>query len=142
MEPALTDREIGFVVGLLVGEGSFNINRQTPRSGAQVTLKMNTRHEKTLRWMHEKFPGSQLYGPYDHGGRRYLQWMARSAYLRDVFAPFLARHVDLMDDHVRARFETMCRSWEQPLEPEQPQRQLTPWESTGINSDVSGQAFS
>lgn len=68
-----TQFEIGYLVGLLVGEGHFGGDGRSP----QVTLRMHVRHEAIFRWIERTFPGGRLYGPYDHGGRHYLQWMAR-----------------------------------------------------------------
>ena len=69
----LSEFDRGFVVGLLVGEGSFGGDGKQP----QVTLRMHTRHEALFLWLMERFPRSRLYGPYNHGGRSYYQWMAR-----------------------------------------------------------------
>ena len=74
-----TQFDVGFLVGLLVGEGHFGGDGRQ----AQVTLRMHVRHEAIFRWLERTFPGGRLYGPYHHGGRDYLQWMARGPYLRD-----------------------------------------------------------
>jgi hypothetical protein len=72
-----------------------------------VTLRMHTRHERLFRWLLEMF-GGRLYGPYDHGGRKYFQWMVRGRELSEQLLPLLARHWALLDDHIRSRVETMC----------------------------------
>lgn len=82
-----TDLEIGQLVGILVGEGHFGGDGRQP----QITLRMHVRHEALFRWIDRTFPGGKVYGPYDHGGRRYLQWMARGAFLRDTILPLLER---------------------------------------------------
>jgi hypothetical protein len=95
----------GFLVGLLVGEGSFGGDGKQP----QVTLRMHVRHEALFRWLMERFPATRLYGPYHHGGRSYYQWMARgSALVRDVL-PLLdeAFASATLDDHAAARFAQM-----------------------------------
>lgn len=84
-----SDLEIGLLVGVLVGEGSFGGDGRQP----QVTLRMHTRHEALFTWIGHTFPGGRLYGPYDHGGRSYYQWMARGAFLRDELVPLLDRHL-------------------------------------------------
>jgi hypothetical protein len=82
----MTDYEIGLFVGLLIGEGHFGGDGRQ----AQVTLRMHTDHEALFRWILRTVPeGGRLYGPYEHGGRRYYQWMARGPYLRDVIVPIL-----------------------------------------------------
>ena len=83
----LSDFDVGFFVGLMVGEGHFGGDGRAP----QVTLRMHTDHAAVFDWLVERFPGSRLYGPYDHGGRRYYQWMARGTYLRERLIPLLDR---------------------------------------------------
>jgi hypothetical protein len=80
-----TDFEKGVLIGLLVGEGHFGGDGRQP----QVTLRMHTRHQAIFHWLERTFPGGRLYGPYHHGGRDYLQWMARGSYLRDHLLPIL-----------------------------------------------------
>jgi len=99
--------EAGLLFGLLVGEGHFGGDGRQ----AQVTLRMHVRHEKLFRWLEESFPEGRLYGPYNHGGREYFQWMARGHFLRDVLVPFLAARRTFMDAYVAARFDTMCERY-------------------------------
>ncbi len=84
-----TERDEALLVGLLIGEGHFGGDGRQP----QVTLRMHTRHEALFRWIERTFPGGRLYGPYDHGGRSYYQWMARGRFLRDELLPLLDRHL-------------------------------------------------
>jgi hypothetical protein len=105
-DDGLSPFDIGFFVGLLVGEGHFGGDGRQ----AQVTLRMHVDHEAVFRWLMGRFPESRLYGPYDHSGRRYYQWMARSAVLRDTIVPLLDRY--LRPEHserVWRRFEAMKR---------------------------------
>ena len=100
----LTDFDRGLLVGLLVGEGHFGGDGRQP----QITLRMHTDHEALFHWLMDKFPGGRLYGPYDHSGRRYFQWMARGPFLRDVIVPILAER--LRPEHserVYGRFQDM-----------------------------------
>jgi hypothetical protein len=99
-----TEFDIGFLIGLLVGEGHFGGDGRQP----QITLRMHTDHAAVFEWLVDRFPGGRLYGPYDHSGRRYYQWMARGVYLRDVLVPMLATY--LRPEHsgrVYARFNAM-----------------------------------
>jgi hypothetical protein len=99
-----SDYEIGLLVGLLVGEGHFGGDGRQP----QITLRMHVRHEAMFRWLERTFPGGKLYGPYDHGGRHYYQWMARGPYLRDHLVPLLAGRLSpQLDQHSYERFEEM-----------------------------------
>ena len=94
----------GVVLGLLIGEGHFGGDGRQP----QVTLRMHVRHEPLLRWLLEVVPGSRLYGPYEHGGRRYYQWMVRGQVLREHLVPLLdSLPLSRLDPHSQARYEKM-----------------------------------
>ncbi len=98
----LTDFERGVVVGLLVAQGSFGGDGRTP----QVTLKMHVRHEDLLRWLHARFPRTKLYGPYEHGDRRFFQWTARGRALVQDVLPVLEQ-AEALDAHAQARLALM-----------------------------------
>lgn len=101
----LSDFDHGFLVGLLVGEGSFGGDGKQP----QVTLRMHTRHQALFEWLMERFPNSKLYGPYSHGGRSYFQWMARGRTLVEDLLPLLDGQLTPgLDAHAAERFEEMC----------------------------------
>jgi hypothetical protein len=92
------------VAGLLIGEGHFGGDGRYP----QVTLRMHVRHEALFRWLQARFPRSRLYGPYDHGGRRYYQWMARGETLAlDVLPVVEGVLTPDLDDHVAGRVKAM-----------------------------------
>ena len=96
--------EIGYLVGVLVGEGHFGGDGKQPH----ITLRMHTRHETLFRWIEHNFPGGRLYGPYHHGGRSYYQWMARGVFLRDVMIPLLDQmFTPDLNAHVYQRYQTM-----------------------------------
>lgn len=100
--------EIGFLVGILVGEGHFGGDGRQP----QVTLRMHTDHESLFRWLEARLPDGRLYGPYHHGGRSYFQWMARGSFLRDQLVPLLDRHLDPdLDERAWTRFQEMKRRY-------------------------------
>lgn len=102
--PELNDFERGFVVGLLIGEGSFGGDGKQP----QVTLRMHTRHAALFHWLTARFPNSRLYGPYNHGGRSYYQWMARGRTLVEDVLPLLEEHIrPELDNHAFERFRDM-----------------------------------
>jgi hypothetical protein len=106
--------EVGVLVGVLIGEGSFGGDGRR----AQVALRMHVRHEPLFRWLLDRFPGARLYGPYDHGGRRYFQWMARGAYLRDVLVPLLDRHLSPeLDERSWSRYRAMKERYGLPGAP-------------------------
>jgi len=114
--PPATDFEVGFFVGILVGEGHFGGDGRLP----QITLRMHTRHESLFRWIVATF-GGKLYGPYDHGGRSYFQWMVRGKALRDEVLPLILRRWTYLDDHIRGRIERMCERYSIPLTPAEPE---------------------
>ena len=92
------------MVGLLIGEGHFGGDGRQP----QVTLRMHVRHEALFNWIERIFPGGKLYGPYNHDGRHYFQWMARGSYLREVLIPILDEYLTTQLDAASAeRYEEM-----------------------------------
>jgi hypothetical protein len=99
-----TEFEEGLLTGILLGEGHFGGDGRQ----AQVTLRMHVRHEQLFHWIEQTFPGGRLYGPYNHGGRHYFQWMARGAFLREVLVPLLNRRlVPSIDAYGYRRFVDM-----------------------------------
>ncbi|HUY31073.1 MAG TPA: hypothetical protein VMV02_08795 [Acidimicrobiales bacterium] len=108
-----TEFEIGVLVGILVGEGHFGGDGRQPH----VTLRMHVRHEPLFRWIERTFPGGRLYGPYNHGGREYFQWMARGTFLRDELVPLLeARLGDHLDVRTSERFAEMRENYRSLLD--------------------------
>jgi hypothetical protein len=104
----LSDFDRGFLIGLLVGEGSFGGDGRQP----QVVLRMHTRHEAIFRWLEARFPNCRLYGPYHHGGRSYYQWMARGRALVEDLLPVLeAEDLAQLDAHGAERFRDMCDAY-------------------------------
>jgi hypothetical protein len=103
-QPQLSDLDRGLFVGVLIGEGHFGGDGKTP----QVTLRMHTRHETLFRWLEARFPRARLYGPYNHGGRHYYQWMARGAALAQDVMPLVDEVLsDEVDSHVAGRVREM-----------------------------------
>ena len=114
--PAVGDFDLGFLIGVLVGEGHFGGDGRQP----QVTLRMHADHRALFEWLVERFPDSRLYGPYEHSGRRYYQWMARGPFLRERLMPLLLER--MRPEHsgrVWDRFVAMCRDYglEEPPTP-------------------------
>jgi hypothetical protein len=104
----------GILLGLLIGEGHFGGDGRQP----QVTLRMHVRHEPLFRWLLEKFPGSKLYGPYNHGGRQYYQWMVRGEVLKNCLIPLLdSLPLAQLDPHTYERYQQMKDRYKIKLEP-------------------------
>jgi hypothetical protein len=69
---------------------------------------MHVRHEALFNWIEQTFPGGKLYGPYNHDGRHYFQWMARGSYLREVLMPILDQYLTAQLDAASVeRYEEM-----------------------------------
>lgn len=101
-------RDVGFAIGVLVGEGHFGGDGRQPH----ITLRMHIRHEATLKRVAAVFTGARLYGPYHHNTRQYYQLMLRGQPLREHAVPLIRAHRDLLDDHVGSRFDEMCQRYE------------------------------
>jgi hypothetical protein len=111
----LSDFDRGFLIGLLVGEGSFGGDGRQP----QVVLRMHTRHEAIFRWLEARFPNCRLYGPYHHGGRSYYQWMARGRALVEDLLPLLEAEIKPDRDARSAeRFQAMCERYASAIQRE------------------------
>jgi hypothetical protein len=103
------DFEIGYLLGILAGEGHFGGDGRQP----QVTLRMHTDHEQLFRWIESRFPGGKLYGPYHHGGRSYFQWMARGEFLRHELIPLLDTWLtEDLDGKTYRRFQEMKKRYQ------------------------------
>ena len=97
---AISEFDRGFLIGLLIGEGSFGGDGRQP----QIVLRMHVRHERIFRWLESRFPATRLYGPYHHSGRHYYQWMARGRALVDEVLPCLdPAEVASLDAHAGQR---------------------------------------
>jgi hypothetical protein len=109
-----SDFDTGMLIGLLIGEGHFGGDGKQP----QITIRMHTRHEAMFFWLRDKFPGGRLYGPYDHSGRSYYQWMARGSYLRDELVPLLKSWISPeRDGYTFERFQQMIERYSAQLGP-------------------------
>ena len=98
---------LGFVLGILIGEGHFGGDGKQP----QVTLRMHVRHERIFKWLAHLVPGSKIYGPYHHGERHYYQWMARGSALRDLVSLLEKTTFEYLDPYSYARFRKMVKDY-------------------------------
>jgi hypothetical protein len=77
---------------------------------------MHVRHEALFRWLGERFPRTRVYGPYHHGGRSYLQWMARGAALVEDVLPVLDAAMDPeLDAYAAERYQQMLERYAEPI---------------------------
>ncbi|MBX6331932.1 MAG: hypothetical protein IRY91_08795 [Gemmatimonadaceae bacterium] len=79
----MDDFDRGFVIGLLVGGGSFTADREQPA----LSIKLNARDPEPLRRL-EMLLGGKVFGPYNHGGRHYYVWHLRGSQLRAAIPLF------------------------------------------------------
>jgi hypothetical protein len=120
----------GLLVGILVGEGHFGGDGKQP----QVTLRMHSRHAELFRWLEAHFPGGRVYGPYYHGGRDYMQWMARGEFLREVLLPILERRLTPeVDAYACERLTAMCARYPAALR----RREVRPPEPPSLSTPTT-----
>jgi hypothetical protein len=89
--------DIGYIMGLVVGEGSFTGDRRQP----VLQVKLNARDPFPLRRLSELL-GGRVYGPYDRTGRNYFLFMLRGSDLRAA-VPLFQRY--LPESWKREQFE-------------------------------------
>lgn len=99
----MTDLETGVLLGVLVGEGSFGGDGRQPA----ITVRMHVRHEALFRYLVRIVPGSRLYGPYNHSGREYFQWLVRGPALRRLLPLLDERLGPDLDGHAHSRYLAM-----------------------------------
>jgi hypothetical protein len=75
--------DIGYIMGLVVGEGSFTADRQQP----YLQVKFHARDPFPLRQLAERL-GGRVYGPYRHQSRHYFTWLLRGAELKAALPLF------------------------------------------------------
>ena len=73
---ALTDFDLGYIMGLMIGEGSFSGDKEQPA----LQLRLKEDDPEPLKRLNRLLGGS-IYGPYNHSERRYYVWMLRGVAL-------------------------------------------------------------
>jgi hypothetical protein len=79
---AVDQFDIGYLIGLIVGEGSFTGDRRAPL----LSLKM--RDQEPLQRLARSF-GGKVHGPYQHDGRHFFLYHLRGQALRSASALFI-----------------------------------------------------
>jgi hypothetical protein len=77
--------EIGYIMGLVVSEGSFTADRRQPC----LQVKMHARDPFPLRHLADRL-GGRVYGPYRHQTRHYYTWLLRGPALKAAIPLFRA----------------------------------------------------
>jgi hypothetical protein len=75
--------DIGYIMGLVVGEGSFTADRQQP----YLQVKLHVRDPFPLRHLADTL-GGRVYGPYRHQTRHYYTWLLRGPALKSAIPIF------------------------------------------------------
>jgi hypothetical protein len=75
--------DIGYIMGLVVGEGSFTADRRQP----YLQVKLHVRDPFPLRHLADRL-GGRVYGPYRHQTRHYYIWLLRGQALRAAIPIF------------------------------------------------------
>jgi hypothetical protein len=80
---SLNDFEIGYIIGLIVAEGSFTGDKKQP------SLQLRTQHTDPEPIRHVwQILGGNLFGPYTHGNRTYSFVILRGDDLKDSLELF------------------------------------------------------
>jgi hypothetical protein len=93
----LSEFEIGYICGLIVGEGSFTIGSRKPRGNTvarnygSLEMKLHRSDPEPLKFLLRSL-GGNMYGPYHHGGRDYYLWRLTGYALNDA-VPLLYRYM-------------------------------------------------
>jgi len=107
----MTDIQIAFLAGLIVGEGSFTGD---PQSGTWTcAVKMSARHEHLLRLVHAWSPLSRFHGPYPCAGNRQDQYIVhwRGPALVRLIKELEAFGLQDCCPHGYGRMMTVKRDW-------------------------------
>ena len=93
----LSDFDVGFICGLVTGEGSFTGDRRQ----AALAIKLHQDDPEPLQFIEQRL-GGKIYGPYCHQGRRYYFWRLMGKALYAALPLFFDR---LPSSRKRAQFE-------------------------------------
>jgi hypothetical protein len=100
-------------------------------------LKLHVVHEPLFRWIERNFPGGRLFGPYNHSGRHFYQWMARGRYLRETIVPLLEGVLSPdLDQKAYDRFRRMVSRYRLGSERTQPISSQTSHRSRSPDAEV------
>jgi len=77
--------DIGYLMGLIVGEGSFTGDRAAP----VLSVKLHEEDPEPLQWLARSL-GGKVYGPYRYDRRHFFVYRLRGRALRSAIPLFLA----------------------------------------------------
>ena len=108
--------ELGYAMGLIVGEGSFTGDRHQP----SLELKVHRRDLQSLAPL-QRILGGRVFGPYSHGGRNLYAYMLRGRELKNAL-PILQEH--LPGSWKRVQFDAWRSKYATFFDRPQPSREL------------------
>lgn len=108
--------ELGYAMGLIVGEGSFTGDRQQP----SLEIRMHRRDLAPLENV-QRLLGGRIFGPYSHGGRNLYVYMLRGRQLKEAL-PILQEH--LPASWKRIQYDTWRTKYADHLERPEPSKEL------------------
>lgn len=83
----ISDFDLGYIIGIIVGEGSFTGDWRNPC----LQIKLHQRDLAVLEFLQNAL-GGKIYGPYHHGDRHYSMWILRGEEL-DQAVELFVRHL-------------------------------------------------
>lgn len=108
--------ELGYAMGLIVGEGSFTGDRLQP----SLEVKLHRRDPEPLEHLQRLF-GGRIFGPYVRQGRSLYAYMLRGRELRNAM-PLIQEH--LPSSWKRVQFESWCAKYKDFFDRTQPSKAL------------------
>jgi hypothetical protein len=108
--------DLGYAMGLIVGEGSFTGDRQQP----SLEIRMHRRDLAPLESV-QRILGGRIFGPYAHGGRNLYVYMLRG---RELKAALPILHEHLPSSWKRAQYDQWRAKYAEHLERPQPSQEL------------------
>jgi hypothetical protein len=85
----MTEFELGYCIGLIVGEGGFSGDGKG-RAGFRLVVRMSADDPEPVHFL-QGMLGGIVYGPYDHGGRHYYHWALTGRRLLPIASLLLDR---------------------------------------------------
>ena len=108
--------ELGYAMGLIVGEGSFTGDRQQP----SLEIRMHRRDLAPLENV-QRLLGGRIFGPYTHGGRSLYVYMLRGRELKEAL-PIFQEH--LPPSWKRVQYDTWRQKYADHLDRPVPSKAL------------------
>jgi hypothetical protein len=108
--------DLGFAMGLIVGEGSFTGDRSQP----SLEVKLHRRDLEPLEHLRRLF-GGRIFGPYARQGRNLYAYMLRGRELKGAL-PVIAEH--LPPSWKRVQFESWRAKYTEYFERPEPSQAL------------------